>query len=88
MAIIKKKILPQYFELIQSGKKKFEFRLADFDVQEGDTLLLQEWDRGTKQYTGRTLEKTVSYLSKFDFNNALYDKKDLEEKGFYIIQFE
>ncbi|MBN2198110.1 DUF3850 domain-containing protein [Candidatus Wolfebacteria bacterium] len=32
MATIKKKIRPEYFELVSSGKKKFELRLADFDV--------------------------------------------------------
>ena len=34
MAIIKKRIWPEYFELVSSGKKKFELRLADFDVFE------------------------------------------------------
>jgi len=38
MAIIKKKIWPEYFELVRSGKKRFEARLADFDIKEGDTL--------------------------------------------------
>ena len=57
MAIIKKKIPPEYFELIKSGKKKFELRLADFDIKEGDILVLEECDPKTRQYTGRTIEK-------------------------------
>ncbi|HPO75467.1 MAG TPA: DUF3850 domain-containing protein [Candidatus Pacearchaeota archaeon] len=53
MAIIKKKILPKYFDLVKSGKKKFELRLADFKIKEGDVLILEEWDPKKKEYTGR-----------------------------------
>jgi len=42
MKTIKKKIWTEYFELIESGKKRFELRLADFDIKEGDILILQE----------------------------------------------
>jgi ASC-1-like (ASCH) protein len=48
MAIIKKKIWPEYFELVDSDKKRFELRLADFDIKEGDTLILEEWNPETK----------------------------------------
>jgi len=50
---IKKKIWPKYFELVKSGKKKFEVRLADFRIKEGDILILEEWDPKTEKYTGR-----------------------------------
>lgn len=36
MVVIQKKIQPKYFELVKSGKKKFELRLADFKAKEGD----------------------------------------------------
>lgn len=42
MAIIRKKIQPQYFDAILSGKKNFELRLNDFDINEGDTMVLEE----------------------------------------------
>lgn len=42
--INKKKVWPEYFENILSGKKKYELRLNDFDVKEGDVLVLEEWD--------------------------------------------
>ena len=42
MAIIHKKILPEYFEAVASGKKKYELRLNDFNVNEGDTLRSEE----------------------------------------------
>jgi len=57
MATIKKKILPEYFELVKSGKKKFELRLVDFDIKEGDILVLEEWNPKTKKYTGRKIKK-------------------------------
>ena len=86
MAEIRKKIWPKYFQLVKSGKKKFELRLADFDIKEGDTLILEEWDPKTKQYTGRTIEKKVDYILKFNLDD-FGQKKEIEEKGLYVIQF-
>lgn len=87
MKIIKKKIWPDYFRLVKSGEKKFEFRLADFEIEKGDKLILEEWDPKTKKYTGRKIEKRVNYLSKFDLNK-FGQQKEIEEIGFYIIQFD
>ena len=85
--IVKKKITPEYFELISSGKKKFELRVADFDIKVGDTLLLEEYDPKKKIYTGRKLEKKVSY--KFNFSLNQFGQKDLIEKhGLYVLQLE
>jgi len=39
MPTIHKKVWPEYFEQILSGRKKLELRLADFEVREGDTLV-------------------------------------------------
>jgi ASC-1-like (ASCH) protein len=86
MAIIKKKIWPDYFELIDSGKKRFELRLADFDIKEGDTLVLEEWNPETKQYTGRKIEKLVDYVLRFKLND-FGQKEEIEEKGLSVIQF-
>lgn len=68
-----------------SGKKKFEWRLADFEIKEGDTLILEEYNPKTKEYTGRSIEKKVGSVFKFDLDQY-GQKKDLEEKGFYVIQ--
>ncbi len=87
MAIIKKKIWPEYFDLVSSGKKKFELRLADFDVAEGDTLQLEEWDPKTKQYTGRTIEKKVSFLLKFKLDD-FGQEQEIKEKGLFVIQLD
>jgi len=87
MAIIKKKIWPEYFELVLSGKKKFELRLADFDVAEGDVLLLEEWDPETKEYTGRNIEKKVSYILKFHLDD-FGQEQIIKEKGLFVIQLD
>jgi len=84
---IKKKIWPEYFELVNSGKKKFEMRLNDFEVSEGDILLLEEWDPKTRDYTGRKIEKKVGYVLKFKLD-SFGQKKDIEEKGLVVIQLE
>ena len=87
MATIKKKIWPEYFELVSSGKKKFELRLADFEVGEGDTLLLEEWDPKIKEYTGRKIEKKVSFVLKFNLND--FGQEDIiREKGLVVIQLD
>ena len=87
MTIIRKKIWQESFDLISSGKKKFEIRLADFDVAEGDTLILSEWDPNKKKFTGRSLRKVVTYARHFMLDDY-GQKKEIESKGLYVIQFE
>ena len=69
MAIIKKKAWPELFEAVLAGKKKFDLRVADFDVEEGDTLVLEEWDPKTGEYTGRKIEKKITYFVKLDLDS-------------------
>lgn len=86
MVVIQKKIQPKYFELVKSGKKKFELRLADFKAKEGDILILREWDPKKKEYTGRQIKKKVKYVLKFKLNE-FNQKEDIEKKGLYVLQF-
>jgi len=86
MAVIKKKIWPEYFEFVKSGRKKVEVRLADFDIQEGDTLILEEWDPEKKEYTGRKIEKQVNYVWKLNMDD-FKQKEQIQEKGLLVIQF-
>lgn len=51
----------EYYGHVESGSKTFEIRLDDRDFQEGDFLMLQEWDPKTREYTGRWLFRTVTY---------------------------
>ena len=83
---IEKKIWPQYFKRILSGEKNFELRLADFECQPGDTLYLREWDPETKDYTGRQLEKEVTYVLKTK-NVKFWPEEDVRKYGFQVISF-
>jgi len=88
MAIINKKILPEYFEAVASGKKKFELRLNDFLLTEGDTLVLAEYDPAVQKYTGRKIEKRVTYVKNFKIDELFWPKKEILEKGIKLISLE
>ncbi len=88
MAIIKKKTWPEYFEAIISGKKKFELRLNDFEVNEGDILVLEEYDPKTKKYTGRKVKKKVTYVRKFKIDELFWPESEIKEKGIQVISIE
>ena len=88
MAVINKKIWPEYFDAIASGKKKYDFRLDDFEVGKGDTLVLEEWDPKTKNYTGRKVEKKITYVGKFKVNELYWPESEVREKGLQIMSFE
>lgn len=87
MSLIHKKVWPEYFEKIISGQKKFDLRLADFEVNEGDTLVLEEWDQNKKEYTGRGVEVLATYILKTKDLN-FWPPKEVEKHGFQIIQFD
>lgn len=84
---IEKKVWPEYFKQIVDGKKTFELRLNDFDISEGDTIVLNEWDPETKDYTGRTLEKQVGYVGKWKIDDLtkFWSRKDIDDKGIQVI---
>lgn len=54
------KILPEYFNAVNSGAKSFEIRINDRNYQLHDELILKEWYRG--KYTGRELHRWVGYI--------------------------
>ena len=83
---IEKKIWPRFFEKILSGEKTFELRLADFECKPGDILILREWDPNTKEYTGRVLEKRITYVVKTK-NIDFWPKDKVEKYGYQIIAF-
>ena len=85
--VIEKKTWPEYFQKILDGEKTYEVRVADFECNSGDTIVLKEWDPKTKDYTGREIAKTVGYvlktkdLEKDDF----WPKEDVEKFGLQIM---
>jgi len=84
---IEKKVWPEYFQQIVDGNKTFELRLNDFDISEGDTLILNEWDPVTKDFTGRTLEKQVGYIGKWKIDDLtkFWARQDIDDKGLQVI---
>ncbi len=79
-----KKVLPEYFEAILSGSKTFELRLADWQCEEGDELVLREWEAKSKKYTGREITKKVGYVLKTK-NLELFPEEDVEKHGYQVI---
>lgn len=87
MRVIEKKTWPDMFEAVASGKKKADMRVNDFDVEEGDALVLKEWNPETGEYTGRELEKKVTHVAEFDLN-SFGQAEEIKEKGIQIISLE
>lgn len=83
---IEKKIWPEYFEKILRGEKNFELRLADWKCEPGDILVLREWDPEKKDYTGRVLEKEVTYVLKTK-DTKFFTPEEIEKYGWQIISF-
>ncbi|OGM29504.1 hypothetical protein A2630_00730 [Candidatus Woesebacteria bacterium RIFCSPHIGHO2_01_FULL_44_10] len=86
MAKIEKKVWPKYFEAILRGDKTFEIRLADFGCNKGDVLVLREWDPERKDYTGRTIDKKVTYIVKTK-DLSFWSKEEIEKHGYQVIGF-
>jgi hypothetical protein len=87
MATIEKKVWPEFFAKLESGDKTFELRLADFDVAEGDTLILKEWDPVKKEYTGKQVEKKVGYIYSIKSLKDLefWPEGEIEKYGINVI---
>ncbi len=83
---IRKKAWPGLFEAVLSGKKKFDLRLADSDIQEGDILVLEEWDPETGKYTGRKIEKKITFILKTK-DLKFWPKKEIQKYGLQVIGF-
>ncbi len=50
------------FKAVRDRRKRFEFRLNDRGYEEGDVLVLREWDEDGEHYTGQREEMRVTYL--------------------------
>jgi hypothetical protein len=84
MSEVHKKVLSQYFDEILAGKKTFELRLADWECNEGDVLVLDEINTETKQPTGRSVRKRVGYvLHTRDLH--LFSEEDVDRFGYQVI---
>ena len=57
-----KKILLEYFKEVQEGRKNFELRKDEDNIQVGDKLVLEEFNPATGSRTGRTVVRMVTYV--------------------------
>jgi len=87
MKKIEKKVWPEYFQQIVDDKKTFEVRLNDFEIEEGDVLVLKEWDPKTVSYTGREIGKEVGYVGKWKIEELekFWPREDIDNKGIQVI---
>jgi len=83
MKKVEKKVQKEYFEAIIDGRKRFEVRLADFDCEPGDMLVLKE-QKGNA-LTGREIECEVLYEFNTKDIEKFYSKKDIEKHGLAIL---
>jgi ASC-1-like (ASCH) protein len=84
---IEKKVLPEFFDLLRSGKKKYELRINDFECKVGDTLFLREWDAEKGIYTTRYMFKRITHIlrtKELDF----FRQEDIDKFGFQILSLE
>lgn len=65
MKIHELKILPQYFEEVLKGNKTFEIRKNDRNFKIRDILILKEWVEGYSEFTGRTIDCKITYITNF-----------------------
>ena len=70
MKIHELKILPEYFDAVRCGDKKFEIRKNDRNFHRGDILRLKEFDG--KEYTGEEIDVLVRYVL-YDWPGGLQD---------------
>lgn len=84
MATVEKKSWPELFEAVRTRRKKHDYRLGTLRVKVGDVLLLREWSPKTKRYTGRTLHRTVTYVSRTRLQR-FWSKQLVAKHGFTIL---
>lgn len=87
MRKIEKKAWPELFEKVARGEKTFDLRLDDFRCNVGDILVLREWDPKNKIYTGRTLEKKVTFVLKSKDILKFWTEEEIARQGFQVIAF-
>ena len=56
------KCWPEFYEEIHKNTKNFEVRLNDRDFKVGDILHLKEFNPMNNKYTGREIQRTITYI--------------------------
>lgn len=56
------KTLQPYFDDVINGKKTFDVRKNDRNFKVGDELILREYDREAKSYSGKSVHMEITYI--------------------------
>jgi hypothetical protein len=67
------KVWKEYYQSLVDGSKTFELRKHDRPFQVGDKLILQEYNQIDSKYTGKEIEKTITYTL---FNASIFGLKE------------
>lgn len=59
------KIASEFFEAVKDGRKKFEIRKNDRNYQEGDVLMLLEYDKYYEAFTGEKITVEIIYMTDY-----------------------
>lgn len=65
MKVHELKIASEFFEAVKDGRKKFEIRKNDRNFQEGDVLILKEYDPITQLFSGEIIKVEVIYMTDY-----------------------
>ena len=57
------KCWPDFFQALLTRRKTFEVRKDDRGYLPGDILILREYNPTTESFTGRSLEREITYIS-------------------------
>ena len=71
------KCLPEFFEAVKSGVKKFEIRYNDRGYMVGEGIRLKEYSPVVRKYTGRDLLVEITYKTDFE-----------QKEGFVVLGIE
>lgn len=72
-----------FFKAINDGVKTHDLRKNDRNYKIGDTLILEEYDNINGRYTGRTLEREITYITSEEVPCAF--SSAALEKGYCIL---
>ncbi len=86
MTKIIKKAYKELFEKVLSGKKKFDLRLDDMEIEEGDILVLKEID-SERNFTGREIEKQITFVVRTK-DLDYWSEEEKNKKGFVVMSLE
>ena len=72
------------FQKVIDGDKNFDLRIADFNASVGDILVLREWDPQSNNYTGRLIEKTITFVLKTK-DLKFFDPANTAKYGYIVM---